>query len=162
MIHKPLLIAALLATAMTGTLAAAQGQGQGKGQGQGMMMEFVGEWDMNGDGTVRLDDMASRRLDQFNMFDLDGNGGIDTAEQGNMAQTIAAATEANHGDAGKGQGHGQGGPGARIHAAMTADYADTDKNGTISQAEWEAATTRLFGALDRNGDGALDQADFRG
>lgn len=162
MTRTPLLIAALIATALAGGAAAAQGQsqGQGKGKGAGMMMEFVGEWDMNGDGAVRLDDVASRRLDQFAMFDLDGNGGIDAAEQANMAETITAATEANHGDGGKGQG--QGGPGARIHAAMTADYADADKDGTISQAEWEAATARLFGELDRNADGTLDQTDFRG
>jgi hypothetical protein len=100
-----------------------------------------------------------RRGDQFEMFDLDGSGAIDAEEQVNMAATIAGQEEVNHG--GQGGAHGRGGPGPRIHAAMTAEYTDADGDGALSRAEWAAATARLFGELDRNGDGALDRADFR-
>lgn len=148
MTRLPILLAGLLATALSTPAVLAQGQG---------MAPFVAEWDMNGDGAVQLADMAERRQSQFEMFDLDGNGSIDAAEQTNMAETIAAAMAANH-EGGKGGGHG---PGARIHAAMTADDADTDRDGAIARAEWEAATQRLFADLDRNGNGVLEPADLR-
>jgi hypothetical protein len=48
-----------------------------------------------------------------------------------------------------------------IHGAMTAEFADTDSDGVISADEWSAATPRLFADLDRNGDGSLNQRDFR-
>lgn len=157
MTRTPILIATLIATALAApaVLAQGQGKGNGKGQGGGAMMEFTAEWDMDGDGAVRLADMAERRLTQFDMFDLDGSGAIDAAEQANMAETIKAAMAANHEG-----GHGMG-PGQRIHAAMTADYTDTDKDGTLTRAEWEAATQRLFTELDRNGDGVLEPVDLR-
>ncbi|MCB1360181.1 MAG: hypothetical protein H6899_15255 [Rhodobacter sp.] len=161
---------AFLALGILGTPAVAQRGGQ--------MMEFVSEWDMNGDGTVTRDDFATRRGDQFEMFDLNGDGAIDADEQTNMAETIAGMQEVNHGGQGHGQGQGQGmgqghgqgqgmgqgggqrGPGPRIHAAMTAAYADTDQDGVITRAEWDAATERLFADLDRNGDGQMGPADF--
>jgi len=138
----------------------AEGHGQGNeeahGQGGGMMAEFVSEWDMNDDGMVTVEDLATRRADLFAMFDLNGDNGIDAEEQANMADTIAMQQEVNHGGA-----HGQGGPGALIHGAMTAEYADTNHDGIISADEWTAATPRLFAQLDRNGDGQLDAQDFR-
>ena len=154
---KSLTLAALCMAALATPTIAQQGGG---------MMAFVSEWDMNGDGVVTLDDFATRRGDQFEMFDLNGDGGIDAEEQANMAQTIAGMQEVNHGGQGHGQGQGQGqmggqrGPGPRIHAAMTAAYADTDQDGVITRAEWDAATERLFADLDRNGDGQMGPADF--
>lgn len=128
-------------------------------QGNGAMAGFVQEWDMNADGRVTAEDFTERRTVQFDMFDLNGDSGIDADEQANMAQTIASAQEANNGGGG-GHGQGRNGPGARIHAAMSAEYADTDRNGIISAAEWSAATLRLFAEMDRSGDGQLDRADF--
>lgn len=48
-----------------------------------------------------------------------------------------------------------------IHAAMTAEFADADSDGVVSADEWSADTPRLFADLDRNGDGSLNQMDFR-
>ena len=162
--------ALILAASVAGMASVALANGPGQGGGD---MAFVAEWDMNGDGTVRLDDFSTRRGDQFAMFDLNGDGSLDADEQANMEFTVETAQEANHG-AGQGQGqgqgqgrgqgqgggHGQGGPGMQIHAAMNAAYADSDTDGVITQAEWAEATTRLFTELDRSGDGILDRADF--
>lgn len=141
---------------LAAALAAFGGAALAQGQGNGPMAGFVREWDMNADGRVTLADFAERRTTQFDMFDLNGDARIDAEEQANMAQTIAGAQEANHG----GQGQGGHGPGVQIHAAMSAEYADTDRDGTISAEEWEAATARLFAELDRSGDGQLDRTDF--
>ena len=152
--------ALILAASVAGMASVALANGPGQGGGD---MAFVAEWDMNGDGTVRLDDFSTRRGDQFAMFDLNGDGSLDADEQANMEFTVETAQEANHGagqSQGQGGGHGQGGPGMQIHAAMNAAYADSDTDGVITQAEWAEATTRLFAELDRSSDGILDRADF--
>ena len=38
---------------------------------------------------------------------------------------------------------------------------DTNKDGKISKAEWDAFHARIFSEIDKNGDGSLDQAEFR-
>jgi hypothetical protein len=43
---------------------------------------------------------------------------------------------------------------------MTLAFNDADNSGTISAAEWAAATPRLVTELDRNGDGRIDGSDF--
>jgi hypothetical protein len=168
-INKTLFAFAAIAALAAGNAVwgSSHGQGQGHGRGQpGAMMEFVQEWDMNEDGRVTPDDLTERRGMLFEMFDLDGDGGIDGAEQANMAQTIAGQMESNHGAQGRGNGqgggHGRGGPGQMIHNAMTAAYADADGDGVLSIGEWADATQRLWAKLDRNGDGQLDRDDFRG
>ena len=195
------LVAGLALTA-TAVFAQSYGQGQGQGQGQGrgagqaqmqgqnpgrgtpQMADFILEWDMNEDGRVTLDDVATRRGDLFEMFDLDGSGAIDRAEQANMAQTIATQEETNreaHGGGqgqrqgqgqmqgqgrGQAQGHGRGpggrgtSPGQMIHGAMTPGFADSDRDGQITAREWAEATPRLFAQLDANGDGQVDATDF--
>lgn len=194
------LLVAGLAVSATAVFAQSYGLGQGQGQGQGrgprqmqmqgqagpQMADFLVQWDMNGDGRVTPDDVATRRGDLFEMFDLDGSGALDADEQANMAQTIAAQEETNHEGHGGGQRQGQGlgqglgqghglgqaqgqgrGPGRRftspgqmIHAAMTPGFADADRDGRITAREWVEATPRLFAQLDANGDGQVDAADF--
>lgn len=119
------------------------------------MAAFVEEWDQNADGAVMLEDLALRRADIFNMFDQSGDGTLDAAEQVLMAETVAAAEDNNGGE-----GHGKGGPGQFMHAAMTADYNDADADGVITAAEFDAASPRLFAELDADGDGVIAPADF--
>ena len=128
---------------------------------QGPIAEFMNEWDVDASGAVTIEDFHARRGDQFYMFDLNEDGSIDAEEQANMDATVASAMDANHGGGnGNGGGHGAGGPGAKIHATMTAEYADTNGDGAISADEWTAATERLFAELDTSGDGELSPADF--
>jgi len=42
------------------------------------------------------------------------------------------------------------------------DSADTNGDGVITREEFHAARERLFGRLDRNGDGYIDHADMSG
>ncbi|MGY6634776.1 MAG: hypothetical protein ACXIU8_13695 [Alkalilacustris sp.] len=42
-----------------------------------------------------------------------------------------------------------------IHAAMTRDFNDLERDDIVTRAEFVAATGRLFGLLDRDGAGLL-------
>jgi len=153
---KMLTIVSALALAAFGgaALASSHGGDQGNGQGGGQGAHFFEEWDMNEDGTVTLEDIEARRVDIFNMFDLNGDATIDAEEQANMAQTIAEQEENNR------EGHGINGPGPRIHAAMVPAYNDADADGLITAAEFAAASPRLFADIDRNSDGQVNRLDF--
>lgn len=143
--------AGAMALAIFGGQAYASSHGGGQGNGQA---HFLEEWDMNQDGSVTVDDIAARRADLFDMFDLNGDAVIDTVEQANMVQTIAGQEESNR------EGHGANGPGPRIHAAMAPAYNDTDGDGVVTVAEFAAGSPRLFAELDRNTDGHVDRQDF--
>ncbi|MFN7224931.1 MAG: EF-hand domain-containing protein, partial [Paracoccaceae bacterium] len=58
-----------------------------------------------------------------------------------------------------GMGYGNG-PGAIMHEAMTPAFNDADGDGVVTEAEFTAATQKLFPMLDRNADGVLTTADF--
>lgn len=120
----------------------------------GGMAHFMDEWDMNQDGQVTADDIAARRGDLFDMFDLNGDSTIDAEEQAIMASTIAGQEDNNR------EGHGANGPGPRIHAAMVPAYNDANADGLVTAEEFAAASPRLFAELDSNGDGVLNRADF--
>ena len=152
--NTKILTAVVVSSLISGAAAFANSHGGGQ------MAQFVGEWDMNGNGVVEADDIRTRRGDIFYMFDQNGDDAIAGEELEIMAETIAAGQEANHGGEGQGNGHGGNGPGQYLHPAMTLEFADTDGDGAISAAEWEDATERLVGQLDSNGDGVINPADF--
>lgn len=124
---------------------------------------FIAEWDMSGTGTVTLADVAERRANLFDMFDLDGSTILEAAELENMTATITdrEAVEAEQAKGqGQGGGHGANGPGKVIHEAMGLAFNDTNGDEQITAAEFAAASERLFPMIDRNGDGVVDMADF--
>lgn len=161
-----LILAAMLALPVS---AFAQGGGTGVPGA-----EFLAEWDVSGTGSVTLADMQTRRAEIFEMFDLNGDGQIDTPEAENMAQTVAGQQQNNaeahagqqrdgngQGQArGQNQGKGGNGPGRIIHAAMSTEANDTDGNGVITRQEFVDVSEQIFIALDRDNDGALTLADF--
>jgi hypothetical protein len=71
------------------------------------------------------------------------------------AIAVAVASEWGDGDRkGKRGGHGRGG-----NTSYLIQY-DTDKNGTITRAEVDAALETQFKGADKNADGTLDAAEF--
>lgn len=127
-------------------------------QGAGSPQHFMEQWDANADGAVTPAEAQAKRGEVFYMFDQNEDQVLDSAEWALVAEHMAAEMSSK---AGGGQGHGQGkGPGAVMHQAMTPGFNDADGDGVVTEAEFLAATDRLFAGLDRNGDGQASAADF--
>ena len=131
-------------------------------QGAGSPQHFMEQWDANADGAVTPAEAQAKRGEVFYMFDQNEDKALDSAEWALVAEHMAAEMDAKaEGGQGQGKGHGQGkGPGAVMHQAMTPGFNDADGDGVVTEAEFLAATDRLFAGLDRNGDGQASAADF--
>ena len=139
----------LITTALTlvASLALAQ-QGQ---PGE----NFLDQWDMDGDGSVTLDEALEKRAEVFDMFDQDDDGALDATDW----QLITEHLALEGGGEGISQAMGKG-PGKLMHAAMELSYNDANGDGVVTKEEFTTATKTLFPQLDRNGDGVLTTADF--
>lgn len=93
--------------------------------------------DANGDGAVTRAEFLSRRSAMFATLDTDHSGGL------NQMEFTAFLGE----------------KGSRL-AGKAFQQIDTDSNGTISQAEWDASPARAFDRADKNDDGVLDAAEI--
>lgn len=112
---------------------------------------FIESWDVDGDGSVSLSDIETRRDDVFYMFDNDDNGALDAEEYGFFDETRAADMENN-------AGHGPGM--RRADTGMTLSFNDTDGDGAVTRAEFLAHSADWMALLDRDGDGQVTSADF--
>lgn len=118
---------------------------------------FLEQWDADADGGVIAAEVAAKRSDVFYMFDQDGDGVLSASDwalvEEHMAQELGG---------GNGQGHGanMAGPGKAVHEAMTPGFNDADGDGSVTVAEFDAASAKLFPLLDQNADGAVTAADF--
>ena len=133
-------------------------------QDAGSPQHFMEQWDADGDGAVTLAEAQAKRGEVFYMFDQNEDKRLDAAEWALVAEHMAAEMDGKAGG-GHGLSHGQGqgrgkGPGAVMHQAMTPGFNDADGDGLVTEAEFLAATDRLFAGLDRNGDGQASAADF--
>lgn len=120
--------------------------------------EFMDQWDLDSDGLVTLDELRTKRGEVFYMFDVEGDGALTGDDWAGVAAHMQEEQQVKGGGHGAG-GHGKG-PGAAMHAAMTPEFNDADSNGEVSLAEFDAASDKLFAALDRNGDHVVSAADF--
>lgn len=145
-----LLLPAAAVLGMAGVAIAAPGQGrmpQGdmtRAQAQARAEAGFAKMDVNGDGKLDQADRAAMRDKMFDRIDTDGNGQISRAE-------FAAMAEMHHGKnghdkhmrMGKRMGMGKDGQMTRtafVDRAMTMfDKADTNHDGTVTQAERKAA-----------------------
>lgn len=115
---------------------------------------FIENWDLNGDGTVSLEDLTEKRGDVFYMFDQDENDVLDAKEYVLFDETRAADMAENAGAHGGGQG------GKRMQEGLTLSFNDTDGDGQVSRAEFLEKSKAWFAVIDRNADGVVDVDDF--
>ena len=114
------------------------GLAHAQGRGRRDVWERVSAWDADKDGKVsRKEFQGPARF--FDRLDADGDGFVTKAEAGKRASR-------------RGRGNRDGAPMVdRVSKAM-----DTDKDGKVSKAEWDA----FFSKADRNGDGVLQHEEL--
>lgn len=140
--NKSLAVLALIALSLP---ASAQNQQPGS--------HFIENWDVDGSGSVDLDDIKARRGDVFVTFDADENGALDAEEYVMFDEARANDMEANG-------GHGNGNGMRRASEGMTLVFNDIDGNGEVSQEEFLTRSADWLAVLDRDGDGRVTSADF--
>ncbi len=121
--------------------------------------------DANKDGKLDKSDREARRaahLDKkFEMLDADKNGSI--SKQEFTAKRDRDNKRGERGEAGmearKGEGHGKHRGHHRRGGTMMHKMADTNNDGTISQAEFTAAATRHFDMVDADKDGKITKEE---
>ena len=124
---------------------------QGKGGRDHKGPNFT-DLDKNGDNVLSQEEVQGRMLDNFAQLDKDGNG---TLSQDEMPI-------GKNGKQGKSQRH---------HERPTFAQLDTNKDGNLSEAEYNAKPQgnkdkgherQNFQQMDKNHDGALDKTEVRG
>jgi hypothetical protein len=121
--------------------SAAPAKPRGAAMGMGMVVPRA---DANNDGKLTLDELeAAEHRGLISKLDINHDGVISKPEFKNL---VDAATARGGEQAGK-----------RMVALFL--LLDTDKSGTISQAERDAATKRRFQMVDTNHDGWLSKAE---
>lgn len=164
MARKDLLLGAvaagLLLSGITAPAFAAKGEGR-QGQRHAAMIERL---DADKDGKVSLDEFKANVSATFKTFDADGNGQVTKdeikARRDAFKQSRKTVRDASDADKDKArEAMRAAGPFMLPGAGRLFDRADTDKNGTLSQAEVLASAEKIFARRDSNKDGAIDTAD---
>ena len=139
-------VAALIAVCGAGMALAdpadkgAKGKGKGAGAKRGQGWDaFAAFFDGNQDGKVSKEEFLAKRP----VFDR-----ADSNHDGSVTREEVKALPAVQKKGGTGEGFVR--------------RFDTDKDGKVSAAEYDAKRTTLFGTLDKNKDGAIDQAELKG
>jgi Ca2+-binding EF-hand superfamily protein len=166
MARKDLLLgtvaAGLLLVGAAAPAFAAKGEGRHGERGAAMIERL----DTNKDGKVSLDEFKTNVSATFKTFDADGNGQVTKDEIKARHDAFKDARKAvrDAADADKATAREAlqaAGPFMLPGAGKMFDRADTDKNGTLSEAEVLASAEKIFARRDSNKDGALDTADAR-
>lgn len=148
---------------------------------------FLEEFDADGNGSVTLAEIETHRNDMFVSVDADNSGSLSQEEFGliremrdakreNARAEMQAENADKDGGRGfgfkksfdrdNGKGHGRkqrgmdGRQAGRHDDGPTLAKFDTDKNGSVSLAEFTANTPKMFKHLDRNNDGVINADDF--
>lgn len=162
---KKTLILALAATSLTaGGVAYAQETQRGadmtRSAAETRAATQFARMDANSDGVLNAADREARMRARFDAQDADGNGQLSFEEVQASREARGEAREerrAERGTEGRG-GHRMGRRGMRgggeMHGMMM-DRADTDGDGAISQAEFNAGALARFERMDADSNGTV-------
>lgn len=123
--------------------------------------------DVNSDGKLDKGDREARMAERFSKIDTDRNGSISQAEfmahhsaMGGAGQKADGADGKREGWKGRGKGrmghHGMMGGGMAMMA-----MADSNKDGAVSRAEYDAGVKMHFDMADANKDGKITPEERR-
>jgi hypothetical protein len=124
--------------------------GARRGGGGGMGERMLARVDTNGDGLISKAENRAMVEARFARMDADKDGAVE-------------AGEGRKGMGKRGEGRGgkrmgmRGGRGGGAGMMM----ADTNKDGTISKAEFDAQSAQRFAKLDTNSDGRIDATEMK-
>lgn len=120
-----------------------------RGGGGGMGEKMLARIDTNGDGLISKAENRAAVEARFARMDADKDGTVEAGERRGpgMGQRGERGERGRMGRRG-GEGHG---------GLMR--MADTNRDGAVSRAEYDAAMAQRFAKLDTNRDGKLDPAD---
>lgn len=112
---------------------------KGKAYGHGENWDaFAKKFDANGDGKVSKEEFLAKRP-AFDRIDGNHDGAINADE----VKAMPAVEK-------------RGGSGQNFVARF-----DTDKDGKVTTAEYDAKRTTLFEKIDKNKDGVIEKSEFR-
>lgn len=100
--------------------------------------EMYATTDTNKDGVISKDEFKARGDEKFNKLDTDKDGAVTKEEVSQEAARRAAE-----------------------HSTKLFDYMDSNKDGKISHAEFDALGDNRFARMDDNGDGKLEKGEGR-
>ncbi len=174
-----LAISASFATLGAGTAVMAQdspqrGADMTREQAETRAANSFARMDTNGDGLLNAADGEARQRARFDRIDADGNGSISFEEfaalRENRAERRGQRAERRGDRAERGERRGgermamrgrRGGQDGPNLAALMRQNADTDGDGSISQAEYTAAALTRFQRQDADGDGTVTAEERR-
>jgi hypothetical protein len=138
--HKLVIGASAAAFALLTAIAAAQ-------PAPGGMRDFLAQADANHDGAITRAEWDTARAARFAQQDANHDGVLEASERPHW------------GAPGAGQPHAGGPPpsGGERHPMMN---PDTNGDGVISRAEYDAQSAAIFQRLDANGDGVISAAEL--
>ena len=166
MARKELLLGAVAAGLLFSGAAAPAFAAKGEGKHGPRHAAMIEHLDSDKDGKVSLDEFKTNASSAFKTFDADGNGQVTRDEIKVRREAFKDARktvrDASDGEKNKARDalHAAG-PFKLPGAGRMFDRADTDKNGSLSQAEVLASAEKVFERRDSNKDGAIDTADAR-
>jgi hypothetical protein len=119
---------------------------------------FISEQDLNGDGQVTLAELKLGREVEFTRIDFNADGLLSEAEylgefEGRLMQRVGKIVDPE-----KRREELQR---QMRQAKVRFGVLDTDRNGSITREEFQAAGLRMFQLHDRNHDGVVDELDVR-
>jgi Ca2+-binding EF-hand superfamily protein len=124
-------------------------QRRGGGQAGGRMLARI---DTNGDGFISREENRAGAEAAFARMDTNGNGTIDADER--------RGPQARAGQREQGKKMGRHGGGAR-QGGIAAMMGDSNRDGTITRAEYDSQSAERFAMFDTNKDGRIDPTEIK-